>query len=108
MTISRLVAPPNDDLLAPADGVADPRREQIPDPHALVAQEPIDLLDGVLVGEPARLRQRMADHRHGELGAGHDPERAVGQRQHPFGMQVLGKHTADEITNGFNAIDGGL
>ena len=86
--------------------MTDPRREQIPDPYAPVAQKPIDLFDGMLVDEPARLRQRMADHGDGERSAGHDAERAVGQRQYPFGAQIRGKHTTDEITNGFNAIDG--
>ena len=50
----------------------------------------------------------MANHGDGERSAGHDPERAVGQRQHPLGMQVLGKHATDEIANGLNAIGGGL
>ena len=98
----------HNDGLALADGVANPGREQIPNAHALVAQEAIDLLDGVLVGPPARLRQRMADHGDGERSAGHHPERGVRQRQHPLGAQILGKHMADEIMNGFNAISGSL
>src|SRR5271165_5846767 len=50
----------------------------------------------------------MADHGDGERGAGHHPERTVGQRQHPFGMQILGKYTDDEVAKSFNAIYGSL
>ena len=54
----------------------DPGLEQLPDIDARVAQQPIDLLDRVLVGLAARLRQTMTDHRHGEGSARQDPKRA--------------------------------
>ena len=87
----------HNDGLALADGVANPGREQIPNAHALLLKEAIDLLDGVLVGEPARLRQRMADHGDGQRCAGHHPERGVRQRQHPLGVNAFVQHVRQII-----------
>ena len=45
----------NDDRLALADDVAGPWREEVTDHNALVAQQPVDLFDGVPVGQPSGL-----------------------------------------------------
>jgi hypothetical protein len=44
------------DLLALADDVLDPRREQLPRRDTGIAEQPVDLLDRVLVGDAPRLR----------------------------------------------------
>jgi hypothetical protein len=78
----------DDDLLARADDFPDPVREHLPDDDAAIAQQPIDLFDGVLVEETASLRQRMADDRDRQRAARHDAERAIGQGFDTLGVQV--------------------
>ena len=95
----------DDDLLARADDFPDPEREHLPDDDAAIAQQPIDLFDGVLVEQAARLRQRMADDRDRERSARHDAERAVGQRLDTLGVQVAGEYPPEKIMGKFNAID---
>jgi hypothetical protein len=95
----------HDNLLARANDFPDPEREHLPDDDAAIAQQPIDLFDGVLVEETARLRQRMADDRDRQGSAGHRAERAAGQRLDTLGMQVACKDPREKIMHKFNAID---
>src|SRR5271154_3354379 len=95
----------DDDLLAWADDFPHPGREYLPDDDASIAQQPIDLFDRVLVDEAARLRQRMADDRDRQRSAGHDAERAVGQRLDTPGVQVASEDPGEKIMGKFNAID---
>jgi len=95
----------DDDLLAWADDFPHPGREYLPDDDASIAQQPIDLFDRVLVDEAARLRQRMADDRDRQRSAGHDAERAVGQRLDPLGVQVASEDPREKTMDKFNAID---
>jgi hypothetical protein len=50
-----------DDRLAAADDFRRPGSEHLPHDDALIAQQPIDLLDGVFAEQAARLRQGLAD-----------------------------------------------
>jgi len=65
-----------------------PAGEAVPHVDAVVAEQPVHLLDGVLGHQAARLRQGLADHRHRERCRRHHPKRGAGQRVDPFGMQV--------------------
>jgi hypothetical protein len=96
-----------DDFLALADDVLHPRREQLPDIDAWVAQQPVDLFDGVFVGFAPRLRQAMTDDRHRERGAGRHTQSGIGKRQHTLDVQIAPKHAVDKFPNGFNTIDQG-
>ena len=95
----------HDDRLALADHLRYPRREHVPDDDALIAQQPINLLDGVLAEQAASLRQGLTDDRHRQRSARHDAERAVGQGRDTLGMQVFGKYAPEIIFNKFNALD---
>src|SRR5271154_6277942 len=95
----------DDDLLAWADDFPHPGREYLPDDDASIAQQPIDLFDGVLVDEAARLRQRMADDRDSQRSAGHDAERAVGKGFSTLGVQALVEYPVEKVSDKFSAID---
>jgi hypothetical protein len=56
----------NDNPLARANNFRHPRGKHVPDDDPLIAQQPIDLLNGVLAQQTARLGQGLADHRHRE------------------------------------------
>jgi hypothetical protein len=93
------------DLGARGDEVLHPGLEQIPDLDALIAEQPVDLLDRVFVGDAARLRHAVADHGHGERSVGHHAKRGVAQRQHTLGVQIPAEHAPDEFLNSFNPLD---
>ena len=78
----------DNDLLAAADRLRNPLREHLPGTDAGVAQQPVDLFDRMLGQQSPRLRQRMADHRNRQRRPGHHPQRAVGQRRDPFGVNM--------------------
>jgi len=52
-----------------------------------LGEQPIDLFDGVLVDEAARLRQQMVDDRDRQRGARHDHEHAISQGVYTLGAQ---------------------
>ena len=66
-----------------------PAGEALPDVDAAVAEQSIDLLDRVPGHQTARLRQGLADHRHGKRGADHDAQRGRGERVHALGVLVV-------------------
>jgi hypothetical protein len=89
----------NHDLLARADHVRDPLGEAVLDVDALVAEQAVDLLDGVLCNEAARLRQRLADNGDREGGTGHDVQRGACERVDTLGVQLARVERADEAAN---------
>ena len=94
----------DDDRAALADHLGHPGAEHVPYDDALIAEQSVDLLDGVL-GEPtSRLSQGMADDRNGERSARHDPERGAGQRIDALGVHIPGENRSQIITNEFNTI----
>ena len=95
----------DDDRLALANDLGHPGREHVPHDDALIAQQPVDLLDGVLAEQTARLGQGMADDRNRQRSARHDAERAVGQGLHALGVEVFGEYPRREILNKINALD---
>ena len=95
----------DDDPLARADDFPHPGREHLPDDDAAIAQQPIDLFDGVLVDEAARLRQRMANDRDSQRSAGHHPQRAVGKGFDALGVQALVEYPVEKVSDKFNPID---
>jgi hypothetical protein len=75
--------------LAPrAEHEGDPLRKERPRLDGFVAQQPIDLLDGVLGVEVELPRQRHSDRMHAQRCRSQLPNGRVGQRQHPLGVQV--------------------
>jgi hypothetical protein len=69
----------NKNLAALTDLMRHPAGKTIPHVDAVVAEHPINLLDGVLGDQTLRQGQRLADHRDRERGRLHDAER--GRRQ---------------------------
>jgi len=72
---------------------------------ALIAQQPVNLLDGVLAKQTARLGQGVADDRHSQRRARHDAERAIGQGRHALDVEVLGEDSSEKVVNKINALD---
>ena len=62
------------------DDFGHPIGEHVPDDDALVAQQPVDLLDGMLGQRTARLSKSLTDDRDGERSTRHDAERRIGER----------------------------
>jgi hypothetical protein len=50
------------DVLARPDHFRDPAGKHVPGLDPRIAQQPVDLLDGMLGQKAARLSQRLADH----------------------------------------------
>ena len=94
----------DDDRLPLANDLRHPGRKHIPNDDALIAQQPIDLLDGVLAEQPARLRQGLADDRHRQRSTRHHPERTVRQGLHPLRVEVFGKYTVEIVLNEINTL----
>jgi hypothetical protein len=94
----------HDDRLALANDFRHPRGEHVPHDNALIAQQPIDLLDGVLAEQAARLSQGLADDRHRQRCARHHAERAIGQRLHTLRMEVFGEYAVEIVLNEINAL----
>jgi hypothetical protein len=84
------------DRLARADHVRHPMGEAVPHIDALVAEQPVHLLDRVLGHQPARLRQRLTDHRHRQGRAGHHAQRRPAQRLDPLGVQAMLEQPLDK------------
>ena len=82
----------HDEVGAGPNQFRNPSGEEIPGLELAIAQQPVDLLDGVLGQKAARLGQRFADERDAQRCPGHDPERRVRQRINPFGMNILIKN----------------
>jgi len=88
----------HDDVGARADDLRNPVGEGLPDHDALIAQQPVHLLDRVLGRQPPRLGQGLTDHRDRERGTGHDPERCIGQRVNPLRMEVIAEQVVEELS----------
>jgi hypothetical protein len=62
-----------------------------------IAQQPVDLLDGVpdgVLGQKAtRLGQGLADERDAQRGPGHHPKGGIRQGVDPLGMNILIENT---------------
>ena len=84
------------DVPALADLVRHPAGETVPHVDAVVAQQPVHLLDRVLGHQAPRLGQRLADHRHRQRCGRHHAQRGAGQGVDPLGMQVSAIHPAQE------------
>ena len=69
------------------------------DVDAPVGQQPINLLDRVLGHPPARQCQTLADHADRQRCGLDRAERGLGQRLHPFGMQVVAKQRVEEVVD---------
>ena len=94
----------HDDLASFAHDLAHPCGEQIPGVDAYIAEQPIDLFDPRLRQNTPRLRQRLANQRDRQRRRRHDPERAIGQRKNPLGVQIAGEYPAQEFMNEFRSI----
>jgi len=95
----------HDDRLALAHDLARPWREHVPYDDPGVAQQAIDLFDRVSVHQAARLRQCMPDDRDGQRGPRQNPQRPIGQRKNPLGVQAPRKRALQKVMNQFHAID---
>jgi len=59
----------DDNRLSLPNDLGHPSGEHVPHDNALIAQQPVNLLDGVLAKQTARLGQGVADDRHCERRA---------------------------------------
>ena len=84
------------DLGTVADDEGDPAREQVPGQDAVVAEQAIDLLHGVLGLEPLRHRERLADRVDPESRAFQHAHRGPGERGHALRVEVVGEDGGDE------------
>jgi hypothetical protein len=85
------------DLRPVAEDVRDPTREKGPHWDALVAQQPVHLLHGVLRLQPLSHRERVPDGVDAQGGALQDSDRGAGQRRHALGVQVISEDGGDEL-----------
>jgi len=65
-----------------------PAGKAVPHVDAVVAEQPVHLLDGVFGHQAACLRQGLADHHHRERCRRHHPKCCAGQSVDPLGMQI--------------------
>ena len=86
-------------LCACTDHVRDPVAEEPLDIDAVVAQQPVDLLDAVLAEPAHRLGQTLTDCMDGQRGAGEHAKRCVRKRQDSFRMKVAFVHLRDEFAD---------
>jgi hypothetical protein len=86
----------HDDVGARSDHLRDPGGEDVPRLDPGIAQQPVDLLDGVLGQKATRLRQGLTDYRDRQRGARHHPERGIGKRIDPLRMDVFRKNTVEK------------
>ena len=84
------------DVLAGTDHFRDPAGKDVPGLDPGIAQQPVDLLDGVLGEKAARLSQRLADHRDSQRRARHHPKRRIGKRINPLRMGIFRKNTVEK------------
>jgi len=86
-----------DDLRPVAQDVGDPAREEAPHWDALVAQQPVHPLDGVLRLQPLSHGERIPDGVDAQGGALQNSDRGAGQRRHVRGVQVISEDGGDEL-----------
>ena len=79
-----------------ADLMRHPAGKTVPHVNAVVAQQPVHLLDRVLCLQPPGLRQRLTDQRHRQRGGRHRAQRCPGQGINAFGMQPRPIEFTDE------------
>jgi hypothetical protein len=91
-------------LLALADLVRHPAGKAVPDVDAVVAQQPVHLLDRVFCLQSLGLGQRLANQRDRQRGRRHRAERRRGKGIDPFGVQLRPVEFADESPHIFEAI----
>src|SRR5690242_6383978 len=76
-------------LLARPDLVRNPTGKALPHVDAMVAEQPVHLLDRMLGDQAPSLRQRLANHRYRQRRCLHYPERRARQRGNPLRVQVF-------------------
>jgi hypothetical protein len=86
----------HDDVGARPDHLRDPGGEDVPGLDPGIAQQPVDLLDGVLGQKAARLGQGLTDYRDGQRRTRHHPERGIGKRRDPLRMDIFRKNTVEK------------
>src|SRR5271166_691644 len=89
----------DDNLSACAHQMRDPVCEALPDVDLFIAEQSVNLLDGVLGHQAARQRQGLADHRDGKRGADHHAKRGACQSIDPLGMDRAAIQLANERSN---------
>ena len=89
------------DILAGTDHFRNPAGKDVPRLDPGIAQQSVNLLDGMLGQKAAGLSQRLADHRNTQRGARRHPKGGIGKRSDPLGMNVLIKNTVEEVPNIF-------
>jgi hypothetical protein len=89
----------DDDLGARTHQIRNPARKARPNINLLITQQAVDLLDRMLRHQAPRQRQTLANHRHRQRRARHDPKRRRSQRIHPLGMKVVIVDTVNERPN---------
>jgi hypothetical protein len=92
------------DILALANLMRHPAGETVPNVDAVVTQQPVHLLDGMLCLQASGLRQRLADQRHRQRGGRHCAERSPGQRSDAPGVQVGAVEFANERSHIFKPV----
>ena len=86
----------NQDIPPLADLVRHPAGETVPNVDAVVAQQPVHLLDRVLCLQAPGLGQRLTDQRHRQRGGRHRAKRRPGQRVDALGVQIRAVEFANE------------
>jgi hypothetical protein len=89
----------HDEVGAGPDQFRNPSGEEIPGLELAIAQQPVDLLDGVLGQKAARLGQGFADDRDAQRGPGHHPKSGIRQGINPLGMNILIKNTVEKASD---------
>jgi hypothetical protein len=83
----------HDEVGARPDQFRNPGGEDVPGLELAIAQQPVDLLDGVLGQKATRLGQGLADERDAQRGPGHHPKGGIRQGVDPLGMNILIENT---------------
>ena len=92
MPVGVKVGPRHHDVLARPDHFRGGK--DVPGLDPGIAQQPVDLRDGVL-GEK-RLSQRLANHRDSQKRARHHPKRRIGKKINPLRMGIFRKNTVEK------------
>ena len=95
----------DDNRLPRANNFRHPGSEHVPYDDALIAQQPVDLLDGVFAQQSTRLGQGLADDRHRQRLARHDADGAIGKRHHALGVNIFGEYAVEIFANKLNTLD---
>ena len=86
----------HDEVGAGSDQFRNPSGEEIPGLELAIAQQPVDLLDGVLGQKAARLSQGLTDDRDAQRRPGHHPKGGIRQGIDPLGMNILIENTVEK------------